>query len=66
MAFIEAIENALGKKAKKNFLAMQPGDVPATWADVKDLVEDFGYKPAMSVEEGVKRFVEWYVEYYKV
>jgi len=65
MAFIEAIENALGKKAKKNFLAMQPGDVPATWADVKDLMDDFGYKPAMSVEQGVRRFVEWYVEYYK-
>jgi UDP-glucuronate 4-epimerase len=63
--FIGAIENALGKKAKKNFLAMQPGDVPATWADVKDLVKDFGYKPAMPVEEGVKRFVEWYLEYYK-
>ena len=65
MEFIEAIENALGKKAKKNFLPMQPGDVPATWADVNDLVEDFGYKPAMSVEQGVKKFVEWYVEYYK-
>jgi UDP-glucuronate 4-epimerase len=65
MEFIEAIEKALGKKAKKNFLAMQPGDVLATWADVNDLVEDFGYKPAMSVEEGVGRFVKWYVEYYK-
>jgi UDP-glucuronate 4-epimerase len=65
MEFIEAIEKALGKKAKKNFLAMQPGDVPATWADVSELVEDFGYKPAMSVEEGVRRFVEWYVESYK-
>jgi UDP-glucuronate 4-epimerase len=65
MEFIEAIEKALGREAKKNFLAMQPGDVPATWADVKDLVEDFGYKPVMTVEEGVKRFVEWYVAYYK-
>jgi UDP-glucuronate 4-epimerase len=65
MEFIEAIEKALGKKAKKNFLAMQPGDMPATWADVNDLVEDFGYKPAMSVEQGVRNFVEWYVEYYK-
>jgi UDP-glucuronate 4-epimerase len=65
MAFIEAIEKALGKKAKKNFLAMQPGDVPATWADVKDLMEDFGYKPAMSVEEGVKNFVNWFREFYK-
>jgi UDP-glucuronate 4-epimerase len=45
---------------------MQPGDVPATWADVDDLVEDFAYKPAVTVEEGVGRFVEWYVEYYKM
>mgnify|MGYP005839586071 FL=1 len=66
MAFIEAIEKALGKEAKKHFLALQPGDVPATWADVDDLVEDFGYKPSMSVEEGVKRFVAWFREYYKV
>jgi len=65
MEFIEAIEKALGKKAKRNFLAMQPGDVPATWADVKDLVEEFGYKPAMSMEQGVKNFVEWYLEYYE-
>jgi UDP-glucuronate 4-epimerase len=66
MEFIEAIEKALGKKAKKNFLPMQPGDVPATWADVNDLVEDFGYKPAVTVGEGVRNFVEWYVEYYKM
>jgi UDP-glucuronate 4-epimerase len=66
MEFIEAIEKALGKKAKMNFLPMQPGDVPATWADVNDLVEDFGYKPAMAVEEGVRNFVNWYVEYYKM
>jgi UDP-glucuronate 4-epimerase len=66
MEFIEAIEKALGKTAKKNFVAMQPGDVPATWADVGDLVEDFGYKPAMSVEEGVSRFVAWFREFYKV
>ncbi len=65
MKFIEAIEKALGKKAKKNFLPMQPGDVPATWADVNDLVEDFAYKPTVTVEEGVGRFVEWYLEYYK-
>ena len=66
MEFIEAIEKALGKKAKKNFLPMQPGDVPATWADVNDLVEDFGYKPAVTVGEGVRNFVEWYLEYYKM
>ena len=65
MEFIEAIEKALGKKAKKNFLPMQPGDVPATWADVNDLVEDFGYKPTVTVGEGVKNFVKWYLEFYK-
>jgi UDP-glucuronate 4-epimerase len=45
---------------------MQPGDVPATWADVKDLVDDFGYKPAMSVEQGVKNFVTWFRGFYRV
>ena len=65
-AFIGAIEKALGKKARKNLLPMQPGDVPATWADVGDLVRDFGYGPAVKVEEGVERFVRWYREYYGV
>jgi UDP-glucuronate 4-epimerase len=63
-AFIDAIEKALGKKARKNLLPMQPGDVPATWADVDDLVRDFGYAPTVKVEEGVQRFVRWYREYY--
>ena len=66
MEYISAIEEALGRKAEKNFLPMQPGDVPATWADVDDLVKDFGYKPGVPVREGVRRFVEWYVSYYKV
>lgn len=66
MEFIEAIEKALGKKAKKNFLPMQPGDVPATWADVNDLVEDFAYKPTVTVREGVKNFVKWFRGFYKV
>jgi len=66
MEFIEAIEKALGKKAKKNFLPMQPGDVLATWADVNDLVEDFAYKPTVTVGEGVKNFVKWFREFYKV
>jgi UDP-glucuronate 4-epimerase len=65
MAFIEAIEKALGKKAEKNFLPMQPGDVPATWADVDDLVKDFGYAPTVKVGEGVERFVKWYREFYR-
>ena len=64
MDFIEAIEESLGRTAKKNFLPLQPGDVPNTWADVEDLVEDFGYAPSVSVQEGVKRFVEWYTAFY--
>jgi len=66
MDFIDAIEESIGKKAIKNFLPMQPGDVPATWADVNDLVKDLGYAPGVDVREGVKRFVEWYKEYYKM
>ena len=64
MDFIEAIEDAIGKKAQKNFLPLQSGDVPATWADVSDLVKDLGYKPNTSVKEGVSRFVSWYREFY--
>lgn len=63
-AFIQAIEKALGKKARQNLMPMQPGDVQATWADVDDLVEDLGYSPNVSVEEGVGRFVRWYRDYY--
>ncbi len=66
MDFIEALEEALGKKAKKKLLPMQPGDVPATWADVSDLARDFGYAPRVSVKEGVRRFVAWYRDYYGV
>jgi len=64
MKFIEAIEKSLGKKATKNFLPMQPGDVPETFADVDDLSRDTGFKPSTPVEEGIRRFVAWYVEYY--
>ena len=66
MKFIEILENCLGRKAKKNLLPMQPGDVPATYADVDDLIKDVGFRPETSIEEGVKRFVEWYREYYHV
>ncbi len=66
MDFIAAIENALGRKAKKNMLPMQAGDVPATYADVNDLVRDVGFKPETSIEEGIKRFIEWYREYYRI
>lgn len=63
--FIEVLENCLGKKAEKNFMPMQDGDVPATYADVDDLIEDVGFKPETSVEDGVKKFVEWYKSYYR-
>ena len=64
MRFIEVLEDALGKKAKKNLLPLQPGDVPATYADVDDLMKEVGFKPGTSVEEGIRRFVEWYRGYY--
>lgn len=64
MDFIEAIEAAIGKTAQKNYLPLQKGDVPATWADTADLEKDFGYKPATPVKEGIRRFVEWYREFY--
>lgn len=66
MDFIAAIENAIGKKAVMNMMPLQPGDVPATWADVTDLVEDLGYKPDTPIEEGVGNFVKWYREFYKI
>jgi UDP-glucuronate 4-epimerase len=65
-AFIEAIENALGKKAVKILLPMQPGDVERTWADVKDLIQDYHYSPDTPIETGIMRFVAWYCSYYKV
>jgi UDP-glucuronate 4-epimerase len=64
MRFIEVLEEYLGKKAEKNLLPIQAGDVPATYADVDDLMRDVGFKPATSIEEGIGRFVEWYREYY--
>ena len=65
MHYIEVLENCLGMQAEKNMLPLQPGDVPATYADVTDLVRDVGYKPDMSVEQGVARFVAWYRDYYR-
>ena len=64
MDFIEAIESALGKKAEKNFLPMQAGDVPATYADVQDLMKDVDFKPDTSLNEGIHHFVDWYRDYY--
>jgi UDP-glucuronate 4-epimerase len=66
MDYIKALENALGFEAEKNFLPLQDGDVPDTYANVDDLVKEFGYKPDMSVIKGVESFVEWYKEYYKI
>ena len=66
LRFIEILEKCLGKEAKKNFLPMQPGDVPQTFADVDDLIRDVGFRPTTSIEEGLKRFVAWYREYYKI
>ena len=64
--FIEVIENALGKKAERNLLPMQPGDVPATYADIEALEAAVGFRPATSIETGVARFVNWYREYFGV
>jgi len=66
MHYIEVLENCLGKKAEKNMLPMQPGDVVATYADVDELVRDVGYKPSTTVEAGMARFVDWYRGYYAV
>lgn len=66
MRYIEILEENLGKVAKKNLLPLQPGDVPATFADVDALITDVGYKPATPVEEGIEKFVNWYKDYYKV
>ena len=65
MRFIEILEENLGKKAIKNMLPLQPGDVPATYADVDDLIRDVGFKPATSIEEGIAKFVEWFRAYHQ-
>ena len=65
LRLIETLEDCLGKKAVKNFLPMQPGDVPETFADVDDLIRDVGFKPSTPIEEGVARFVQWYRSYHR-
>ena len=65
LRFIEVLENALGKKAVKKLLPIQPGDVPATYADIEDLSQDVGFKPMTPIEVGIPRFVQWYREFYK-
>lgn len=64
MDFVHAVEDAIGKKAVIDYLPLQPGDVPATYADVGDLIADLGFKPSTSIKEGVKNFVDWYLGYY--
>lgn len=66
LRYIELIEDAIGRKADKELLPLQPGDVEHTYADVEDLVRDTGYKPVTSIELGVRKFVSWYRQYYKV
>ena len=65
MDFIRAIENKLGLTIEKNMMPIQAGDVPATFADVTDLVEDLGYKPETSVQEGINNFIDWYLDFFK-
>lgn len=65
LRYIQVLEDCLGRKADKHFLPMQPGDVPATYADVDDLVRDFDYKPDTTIEDGIEQFVKWYRDYYR-
>lgn len=64
--FIEVLERALGKTAEKKLMPLQPGDVPATYADIDDLTRDVGFKPTTSIEVGIPRFVKWYREFYRM
>ena len=66
MRYIEVIEECVGKKAEKNMLPLQPGDVPDTWADTEALSKDVGYAPSTPIEVGVRNFVDWYLEFYEV
>ena len=65
MDYIEALEKSLGKTAETEFLPLQPGDVHDTCADVKDLVEQFDYKPSTNIEEGITNFINWYKQYHE-
>ncbi|MGW8021955.1 NAD-dependent epimerase [Staphylococcus xylosus] len=65
MEFVEAIENKLGKVAKKNYMDLQPGDVPETYANVDDLFNNIDFKPETTIQDGVNKFVDWYLDYYK-
>ena len=65
MDYIETLEKSLGKTAEKDFLPLQPGDVLDTYADIKDLVEQFDYQPSTTIEAGITNFINWYKEYYE-
>ena len=64
MDFISAIEKKIGSQIKKNFMDIQTGDVPQTYADVSDLEKDFFYKPDTKIDFGISRFIDWYKDYY--
>ena len=64
--FIECIEKELGRKAQRNLMPMQPGDVPSTFADIKHSTEKLGFKPKVKIEQGIKEFIAWYKDYFKV
>ena len=64
--YIEILEKCLNKKAERNYLPQQPGDMKETWADLKAISEDLGYKPTINIDEGVAKFVKWYKTYYKL
>ena len=64
--FIEVLEKTIGREAIKNYMDMQMGDVPATYADIDDLSRDVGFEPKTSIEEGIQRFIDWYRDYYNV
>ncbi len=64
--FIGVIEECLGKKAIKNYMEIQPGDVPKTYADIDELTRDIGFRPSTKIEEGIPKFIDWYMDYYKI
>lgn len=66
MEFVEAIENKLNKTAKKNYMDLQPGDVPETYANVDDLFRDIDFKPETTIQDGVNKFIDWYLDYYSI
>ena len=66
MDFISYIEKKLGKTAEKNMLPLQPGDVLKTWANIDALINDYNYQPSTKIEDGIDKFIDWYIEYYKI